>query len=319
MYPLRLVVDTNCLNAKGRLPAMNELQRYHDIGAIELIVTSTLPAEIDRESSQAAKARTYQSIGGQIFSIQGVPGMQSMPGATLRPSRIQLLHTKLFGYKLKGHTLTRAIRDCLHVDQAQMNAAEIFVTNDKHLYRAQDILKAEGVSLSVTSPERALVMVKEHLRASIGTDDLQRTKGHVERLGPIVLGSNSVGSCSFTAGSNQQTLLSLSIDKGLLQIAGTLRDDNGEVAIILRPGTSPEVRVPKASITLIGRGPLLVSSEPFGSFVVELGGFPILAVRMSHARRAVVFAMELRDETGRVVASVEREKLTFQGANLHFH
>lgn len=319
MYPLRLVVDANCLNAKGRLPAMNELQRYHDIGAIELIVTSTLPAEVDRGSSQAAKARTYQSIGGQFFSIQGVSGMQSMRGATLRPSRMQLLHTKLFGYNLKGHTLTRAIRDCLHVDQAQMNAAEILVTNDKRLHRAQDILKSEGVPLSVTSPERALVMVKEHLSASIGTDDLQKTKRHVENLGPIVLGSSSVGNCSFTAGPSQETLLSLRIDKGLLQIAGTLRDENGEVAIVLRPGTSPEFPIPKASLTQVGRGPLLVSSEPFGSFVVELGDRPILAVRMSHTLRAVVFAMELRDETGRIVASVERETLTLQGANLHFH
>ncbi len=70
MYQLRLVVDANCLNAKGRLPAMNELQRYHEAGAIELIVTSTLAAEVDRDSSQAAKARAYQSVGGQMCSIQ---------------------------------------------------------------------------------------------------------------------------------------------------------------------------------------------------------------------------------------------------------
>jgi hypothetical protein len=63
MYQLRLVVDANCLNAKGKLLAMNELQLYHEAGAIELIVTSTLAAEVDRESSQAAKARTYQSVG----------------------------------------------------------------------------------------------------------------------------------------------------------------------------------------------------------------------------------------------------------------
>lgn len=298
---------------------MNELQRYHDIGAIELIVTSTLLAEVDPESSQAAKGRTYQSIGGEMLSIPWSHGMQSMPGATLRPSRMHLLHTKLFDYNLKGHALTRAIRDCLHVDQAQMNAADILVTNDKELHRAQDILKSEGASLSVTSPERALVMVKNHLNASIGTDDLQKTKGHLESLGPIVLGSNSTGNCSFTAGLSQQTLLSLRIDNGLIQIAGTLRDENGEVVIVLRPGTSPEFPIPNASLTQVGRGPLLFNSEPFGSFVVELGDRPILAVRMTHTLRAVVFAMELRDETGRIVASVERETLTLQSANLNFH
>jgi len=319
MYPLRLVVDANCLNAKGRLLAMNELQRYHDIGAIELIVTSTLPAEIDRGSSQAAKARTYQSIGGRMYSIQGVPGMQSIQGATLRPSRMQFLHSSLFGHNLTGHTLTRAIRDCLHVDQAQMNAADILVTNDKRLHRAQELLISEGVTLIVTSPERALVMVKEHLRASVGTNDLQTTKSHIEGLGPIVLGSNSVGSCSFTAETSEQPLLSLRIDNGMLKISGALRDENGEVAIVLRPGQAPEFPVPKASLTQVGRGPLLVSSEPFGSFIVELEDRPILAVRTSHTFRAVVFAMELRDETGCIVATVERETLCLQGANLHFH
>lgn len=298
---------------------MNELQRYHEIGAIELIVTSTLLAEVDRGSSQATKAKTYQSIGGQLVSIQGVPGMQSILGATLRPSRMDLLHAMLFGYGLKGHTLTRALRDCLHVDQTQMNAADILVTNDKRLYRAQDILKAEGITLSVTSPEQALVIVKEHLTASVGTDDLQKIREHIQSLGPIVLGSNSVGNCSFTAGLSQQTLLSFRIDNGLLQIAGALRDENGEVAIILRPGASPEFPISKASLTQVGCGPLLISSEPFGSFVVRLGEHPIFAMRMTHTLRAVVFAMELRDETGQIIASIERETLTLQGANLNFH
>lgn len=318
MYQLRLVVDANCLNAKGRLPAMNELQRYHEAGAIELIVTSTLAAEVDRESSQAAKVRTYQAVGGHMFSIQGVPGMQSMQGATLRTSRMELLHSRLFPHSLRGHALTRAIRDCLHVDQAQMNAADIFVTNDKHLHGAQDILQSVSVPLTVASPERALIIVKDHVRASIGTDELQRTKAHVDGLGPVILGSNSVGNCSFTAGQHADTLLAFRLENGLLHVSATLRDENGQIAIVLRPGSSPEFPVHKASLSQVGRGPLLVSSEPFGSFVVQMDDHPILAVRTSHTRRAIVFAMELRDDTGRVVASVENESLTLQGANLHF-
>ena len=318
MYQLRLVVDTNCLNAKGRLPAMNALQRYHEAGAIELIVTSTLAAEVDRESSQADKARTYQSVGGHMFSIQGVPGMQSMQGATLRTSRMRLLHARLFPHSLHGHALTRAIRDCLHVDQAQMNAADIFVTSDKCLHRAQEILQSVSVPLAVASPERALILVKDHVRARVGTDEFQRTKAYVDGLGPVILGSNSVGNCSFKAGQNADTLLAFRLENGLLHVSGTLRDETGQVAIVLRPGSSPEFPVHKASLTQVGRGPLLVSSEPVGSFVVEMDNRPILAVRTSHTRRAVVFAMELRDETGRVVASVENESLTLQGANLHF-
>jgi hypothetical protein len=318
MYQLRLVVDANCLNAKGKLSAMNELQRYHEAGAIELIVTSTLAAEVDRESSQAAKARTYQSVGGHMFSIQGVPGMQSMQGATLRPSRMGLLHSKLFPHSLRGHALTRAIRDCLHVDQAQMNAADIFVTSDKRLHRAQEVLQSVSVPLAVESPERALVLVKNHVRARIGTDDLQRTKAHVDGLGPVILGSNSVGNCSFRTDQDAESLLAFRVENGLLHVSGTLRDETGQIVIVLRPGSSPEFPVHKASLTQVARGPLLVSSEPFGSFVVEIDDHPVLAVRTSHTGRAVVFAMELRDDTGRLLAFIQNESLTLQGANFHF-
>ncbi|MCK9986368.1 MAG: hypothetical protein AzoDbin1_02840 [Azoarcus sp.] len=319
MYQLRLVVDANCLNAKGRLPAMNELQLYHEAGAIELIVTSTLAAEIDPGSSQAAKARTYQSVGGRMFSIQGVPGMQSMQGATLRSSQMALLHARLFPHALEGHALTRAVRDCLHIDQAQMNAADIFVTSDKRLHNAAEVLQSVSVPLAVASPERALIMVKDHVRTRIGTDDLQRTKAYVDGLGSIILGSNSVGNCSFTLGQPPETLLAFRVENGLLQVSGALRDDTGQVGIVLRPGQSPEFPIHKASLTHVGRGPLLVSSEPCASFVVEFDHRPVLAVRTSHTRRAVVFAMELRDSAGRVVAFVQNESLTLQGANVQFH
>ena len=318
MYLLRLVVDANCLNAKGRIPAMNELQLYHEAGAIEFIVTSTLAAEVDRESTQAVKARTYQSIGGQMFSIQGVPGMQSMSGATLRPSQMGLLHLRLFPHSLSGHALTRAVRDCLHVDQAQMNAADVFVTNDKRLHAAQEVLRSISVPLSVESPEQALALVKDHLRARLGTAELQHTKDHVARLGPVILGSNSVGNCSFRTGEHADTLLAFRVENGLLHVSGALRDEAGQVVIVLRPGTSPEFPIHKASLKQVGNGPLLVSSEPFGAFVIDLDGRPILAVRTSQIGRAVVFAMVLRDNTGRLVASVENESLILQGANLYF-
>lgn len=318
MYLLRLVVDANCLNAKGRLPSMNELQRYHEAGAIELIVTSTLSAEVDRNSSQAAKAKTYQSVGGHCYSIQGVPGMQSMPGAALRDSQMGLIHSGLFPHTLKGHALTRAIRDCLHVDQAQMNGADILVTSDKRLHHAHEILKSVSVPLLVASPEQALIHVKTHLRANIGSDQLLRTKSHVESLGPVILGSNSAGNCSFSGGVPAQTLLTFRIKDGLLHVSGTLRDEVGQVCIELSAGQPPKFPTRGASLAQSGNGPLLVSTQPSGSFVVKSNDRPILAVRTHQTGRAVVFAMELRDETGRVVASIHNESLTLQGANFHF-
>jgi len=295
---------------------MVELQTYHDVGGIELIVTSTLAAEVDIDSSQANKAKSYQKIGGVTYMIQGVPGMQSMHGATLRPSQMHLLRTRLFAHSSTGHTFTRAIRDYLHIDQAQMNAADIFVTSDRRLHRAQEILKEVFVPLAVASPEAAVTLVKKHLVTSLGTSHLSEVAKLAAALGPIVLGSNSFQNCAVFYSTAGESMLALRIEDGLLKIEGNLRDERGRVAVTLHGGQAARIESPRASLTQVGKGPLLVSSEPFGSFVIDVDGSPVLAIRTNHTNRAVVFAMRLRDESGRVVASIERESLVLQGSGV---
>ena len=316
MYLLRLVVDTNCLNAKGRLGAMNDLQRYHDIGAVELIVTSTLSAEIDPDSLQADNARQYQRVGGDVFFLDGGRA-NAVPGAPLRPSRFDQLRSGLFDAHLKGRPLTRAIRDCLHLDQAQMNLADIFVTNDKKLHDASALLRSDGIALTVASPEKALQIVKEHIAKTVGTDDPHTVASHTSSLGPVILGSTTIGSCAFCVGQEAHRLLTLKIANGRLELEGTLRDEAGAPAVILRPTAHTEVLHPRAAIRASGRGPLLVGREPYSAVVVLIGECPVLAVRTTHTLRVVVFVMNLRDEFGRSVASIEREMLTVTGAGLH--
>jgi hypothetical protein len=160
VYPHRLVVDANCINAKGKLPAMACLEEYHHAGALELIVTSTLPVELDKGSIQARKARLYQSVGAYPLFFPGEREAQSRVGAPVRSSLLHLLHTELFGRNLKGKALLRAVRDCLHLDQAQMNGADIFVTNDKRLHAAEPLLEKHSVHLAVYTPEEALAYVR---------------------------------------------------------------------------------------------------------------------------------------------------------------
>lgn len=199
MYPHRLVVDANCINAKGRLSAMTALEEYHHAGALELIITSTLPVELDKDSIQARKARLYRSVGAYPFFFPGEREPQSSLGAPVRLSLLPLLHTELFGPNLKGKALFRAVRDCLHLDQAQMNAADIFVTKDKRLHAAELLLEKHGVRLAIYTPEEAFEYVRSYYLRTIGEDNLERIKARANDQGPVILGSNSCAGCSFIA------------------------------------------------------------------------------------------------------------------------
>jgi len=209
MYPHRLVVDANCINAKGRLSAMTALEEYHRAGALELIVTSTLPAELDKGSIQAQKAQLYRSVGGHLFYLDGERGAQSSIGAPVRESLLHALEAELFGQFLSGRARLRAVRDCLHLDQAQMNAADIFVTNDRRLHAAEAFLTARGVALAICTPEEALDFVRDYYSRNIGSHDLASARKAAQGQGPLILGSNSCGSCSIFVRSARRGNISL--------------------------------------------------------------------------------------------------------------
>lgn len=315
MYPHRLVVDANCINAKGRLSAMTELEQYHIAGAVELIVTSTLPVELDAGSIQATKAGLYQRIGAYPLHMPNHPAAQSAYGVTVRPSLLTLLHTELFGPLLQNRSIND-MRDCLHLDQAQMNAADMFVTNDKRLYAAEGVLASQGVRLAVLSPERALAYVQGYLRSTIGTDQITHTKAHMEELGPLVIGSSWLSACDLVNEKTLERLAAFKIQDGLLHVQAKIRDDSGNVQVRLSPGEQPEVFSRGTRVTMSGRGPILAGEEPANIVVVSSDSQVFLAIRTTHDHRVIVYGLELCDERGTVVASVRWGHLALQGAAL---
>jgi len=317
MYPHRLVIDANCVNARGRMQAMASLEQYHHAGALELIVTSTLPVELGRGSLQAQKIQTYQSIGGHLFYLLGDGGVQSSSGAPVRASLLNELVRHLFGWQLRGPVLVRALRDCLHLDQAQMNAADMFVTNDRRLKAAEPFLAAKQVDLIVCSPEDALDHVMGYFRRTIGSSELEHTRIASAKQLPVIIGSNSFGSCSFAVGqSNQERLLAITLTDGLLHLDGRFRDRDGQLLVELTSGKPPEIHGSGVTVTCVGSGPIAIGDGHWSAAVVTNDRGASLAVRMTHTNRAVVYRMQLRDCRGDLVAAVQRGALSLQGVSV---
>jgi len=199
-----------------------------------------------------------------------------------------------------------------------MNAADIFVTNDKRLHAAEALLAARGVHLVIGTPEQALDRVRAYYLRTIGSDDLERARKAAHDQGPVILGSNSCGNCSFMTGQPEETLVSIKIDGGLLRIGGHFRDEHGQLLIELNPGERPTFPRPGASLTQVGGGPILVAEKAMGAAVIATDSCTYLAVRMTHTGRAVISELELRNKAGQLVGAVQKESLVLQGANMRF-
>jgi hypothetical protein len=282
-----------------------------------IVIDRLLGVELDKGSIQEIKVRQYRSIGGYWgIYIPGENRSQADVGAPVRPSLLELFQEELFGRCLRGKALRRALRDCLHLDQAQMNDADIFITNDKRLHGAKSLLAKHGVYLSVCAPEQALERLRRYYVRTVGTAALKEVREVADRLGPVILGSNSGERCSFVAQYGAETLASLKIEAGLLHISGRFRDEQGQLLVELKPVEPAKIVSREAHLTLAGSGPILVNEKPANSVVVATGRRTYLAVRMTHTHRVVVSQMELRDQTGQLAVAVQKEDLVLQGASM---
>ena len=185
MYIHRVAIDTNCINAKQQLAAMNELERLHDIGLIEIVRTSTMSAELQTAIGlQRTKAARYDVIGSSsTWYLTGTPLVDAVPGTVLRGSKFQKIYESIFGAgpdgKRRGPMLaerhTQSIRDALHVDQCWQNMVDYFVTNEIRLRNCKEL------DFAICNPEQCLDDIRAYFRTSLGTEDIDELS---EKLRP---------------------------------------------------------------------------------------------------------------------------------------
>jgi hypothetical protein len=318
MYIHRIVIDANCINAKGHMAEMNELERYYAVGAIEILKTSTLDVEFEKAPRQAIKAEKYRRIGGVHSYIAGEHGAQSQEGTCIRPSLCGEIYAGIFGDNLTGKAHRRSLRDALHIDQAQMNGADMFVTDDIALKVVEDVLRTRSIFLAVRKPGESLEFLKQYFRGKIGTDDPAELKAQFDTQGPIILGSNTSYGCVFVAAPTQEELLRLEIKDGRLCISALFRDEHGSEVIRFSPGQRPEIFGPVGDFDMyqMADGPILAGDLQCSSLVVRISRTPIFAVRVTHSARVVIYVLLLRDSGGNTVAEVRGAGLSLSGAVL---
>lgn len=312
MYIHRIVIDANCINAKGRLDAMTTIEAYHDAGIVEIIKTSTLDAEFSTAALQKEKSRKYKVIGGSgIFSYSDGT-IDAMPGATSGDSRFYQYYLAIFENFQGEKSRHRSIRDCLHIDQAILNNADYFVTNEKALIEGSKRTQAIREKLDVITPEDCLSRLRTYFDANYGTSNLDRLAELLNSGGPIILGSNRCGDLTIKDPSSTDVLLSFWIRDSKLIIECQIRDCQGNLILVINEGKI-QFHSNGARIKGMGYGPLLVGESAVNQIYIGNDTSAYLSARALSSGRVLFDRVELNSADGQRRLVVKRDAMHVQG------
>lgn len=312
MYIHRIAIDANRINAAGTIPAMTDLERYHDAQLIEIVQTSTLKTDLQGESRRE-KAAKYRTIGSDsVFYVADGRVPDAVPGATGTDSRCWDILRIIFPRSAANPTVQDR-RDALHVDQAMQNAVDWFVTQDKDIITAQRRLSAEGIDLKIGDAPEVLAAIEDYFRFRYGTLDVAVLRAELMRdfhTHPVLLGSNRVGIWELTDTTNGEPVFFTRPIGNRLGVGAVLRDSSGGLLLTIKPGVTPKFECPGPLLRImVGESHLLVGEQPCESFAVSSEGRTLFEGRVARSGHIVISRGLFRSSTGATLAMIDRESL----------
>jgi hypothetical protein len=160
---LRLTLDTNCINLRQGLAAMNALESLAASGKIKLVTASAMIDDLAFDKSRLAQARLdkanrlLEARGAFMVGHSHVGGYDVLGGPSIYEHVDRIAEALRDGQsweRLDGNSQ----RDVLHLAAHLANDFEVFVTRDGAILDSAVRLRALG--LLVLSPEDALAFVE---------------------------------------------------------------------------------------------------------------------------------------------------------------
>jgi hypothetical protein len=150
---VRLTIDTNAINARGRLEAMNTLERWRDEGWVQLDATTRLLDETSEDEARAAKAATLNNISEPW--ILGVGRLGSMYLAGPGPGFREI--ASILFPRVRRLTANQQ-NDVMHMLSHAHGGGDYFITNDKKDFiksgRREELRSEFGIE--VLTPDEAV-------------------------------------------------------------------------------------------------------------------------------------------------------------------
>ena len=159
-----IVIDTNCINARQKDIALNELEQLADGGNITVETTDALLNELDRKGSYPQgkdKARKYIfSMGAFVFGQSKLE--MSIVGSKEDDDRLGNLLNIFFGHKRRQNYSNREMGDVRQIATAIKYGANFFVTRDRVLLNNSNEIKNK-FEITIADPEECVNAVRNRL------------------------------------------------------------------------------------------------------------------------------------------------------------
>lgn len=326
MYIYRLVIDANRINTRGSIPAMNEIEEYHDAGVVEIVKTSTLPAELPKNSPFFKKAQKYFQIGHSgTFQIEGEPFIQAMRGTGARDSRFTEIYQTVFGkeWRRKGprqeYLDVNSMRDALHLDQCWINNVDYFVTKENAMINANNELNDNGMDFKICDADVCLGDLKEYFLKYYKTTDVNALSTIIKNSPPVILGSNTCGNVKLIDLKTKEVLFESIIEENRVKLFFKIYSSIGKKLLTVIP--DEEFCFEKSDIQVkMVSGPayLQLGKKRCKEFSISLNGACFLAARQLNTGHSLFYKAIFNNKYGEAVAQINKEELSLNGGNLLF-
>ena len=293
MYIHKIVIDANCINARGSLEAMTRLEMYHDVSVIEILQTSTLKKEFSKFPFFKNKADKYQTISGLGYVASLDDGPPEALGVNLIGSPMFGLFSKIFPEKKFGKDRHRSIRDSLHIQQAILNHCDYFVTTEEALLKGGRDISVIRDRIKVVKPCECLEQIQEYFQECYKTSEPDILGKELRNSGPIILGSNSCYGFSAFEAATRNHILSAYVENGKLMIEADFYDSAGKKVLKIAPGKASVFTDGDLSIHGGGRGSMIIGEKGFNNFMIGNENQIKLAGRLTHGGKGILFIVNM--------------------------
>ena len=161
----RLTIDTCVINATGQLEAMNQIERWHQAGHVEILGTYRLSLETSAHAARSAKASSYADIGEPF--IVGVTPIGVGRVSDLPSDIVNSVAAVMFPGKRPENLKRNDINDVAMLASHLHANADIFVTiNTKDFVQngRREGLRALGVA--VMTPDEAVAYLRPRIEGT---------------------------------------------------------------------------------------------------------------------------------------------------------
>ena len=144
-----IAIDTNVINLRQGIEEMNELEKWHDEGLIEIVIPGSLSGEIKDYCSEAwDKISKYRTVLAQGFYDKRIL-YGNMKCGSPEPEYSQL---KSIIFPNKTILRNNDQRDLVHLIACIRNDVDYFVTNEEAIFKNKEKIK-EKYNILATDPE----------------------------------------------------------------------------------------------------------------------------------------------------------------------